>query len=1147
MYLSHEQCPTEPIDQDEHAVSPVSSTEKLLKRVARGRWLRSTLMAWIAAIPGSLAVLLLASVVEAILWLQPGDRTALLIAAVSLAVVPLLFALIVTLRPLLVPSRYTPEAIARELLKIDPDVGDSLLVAVQLRRELRAGASETLRDVALEQSDRYAETLDPKAWRSAPLQTILLRGGLSTMGVLLVAALIGGSSLFSATNRLAHPSTIFLRPNAPSLTLLLPDTVRVTEGDSLLVTAKPTNLAGREIRFRIDDGTGQVRSMTAAAYSLDSSLVAATLSPLRRSLAISARSGKTVSDTSQIVVIHRPRIARLAVTVRPPAYTGLDANKLPAGVGDIAALPGSGISVRIEASRPLARATLTVQEAKGKTRTSEFAVSGERASGSFRLRSAGQWWITLTASDGTTGEQPLKWNLRTIEDSAPLISLLLPEPDALIPENLTVPLAVDASDDYGISKMDLRWKIQSSVLAEDTTDDERYYEATSLQPTFPSTGRAEVRTRWSLANQFLLPTDEIHYFVEAWDNDAANGPKRARSETRKLVFPSVEQLFTRSDADQEQAESELTRATEKARQLEQQLRETLEKLRSNPDEMTWEQTQSLQQSLEQQQKTLSQLEEVNKAIKQLQQLAEEHGTLSKDLIDKFRQIQELIDEVATPEMRESMKQLQDALQQTDGERVREALEKLLKNQEEMRQGLERSLEVLKRLRSERRLDELATTAESLAKRQRELAEQAKNADSREAARLAREQDLVRQESEALKKRIEETATDSSTVSPEAADSLAAVQQQMEQSGLLEMQQQSQQSLAAGDTKNASKPAESSAKQLEKAAQQLRSLQQMQQAEGKADVMTRMNKLFDGMLAVSRLQEEVRQQSRSLGVASPRYRPLAADQRRLVDATQQLRNEVEELRRRTFFVSSTLDAQLELSQESMNRAIDRYTDRNPGEVTGEQDQAMAMLHRALLSLSRSQQDAQQASSGTGYDEMMQRLSDMAKMQQQINDGSSQMPIPGGASPSLMAQLAAQQRALAQQMQNMQREQQGSGAREILGNLEGMSNAMEQVAKDLEDKNVTERTRRLQRRILQRLLDSQRSLQQQDKSRERVSKTAEDIPHSAPGELGDTGPGALEQRLARAMQDDWNPAWREIIRAYFQALQRDQSSGASQGSN
>jgi uncharacterized protein YoxC len=1124
-----------------------TSTEHLLQRLARKRWLRSTLSVWAAAISGSLAVFMLASVVEALFWLAPGDRFILVVTAAVLAAGPLLAALVATLSPVWSPARYAPEAVARELLSRDPEVGDRLLVAVQLRKELRAGSSRVLRDAALEMTDRFAETLDPGRWSAIPLHSTLFRGALVTSIVVVLSLLAGGSALFPAANRLTHPSTVYNRPNAPSVTLLMPDTVRVTEGDTLVVTARRLNLGGREVRFRIDDGTGQIRSTAATADSVDSSLVSVILASLRRSLSVSARCGRTSSDTSHVLVIHRPRIARLAVTVRPPAYTGLGPNKLPTGVGDITVLPGSGVSVRLEASRPLAHAEMSVREMKGGARTTDLTVSGERASGFFQVRNSGEWWISLTAADGTSGEEPLKWSIHLIEDGAPSISLLLPEPDALIPENLTVPLAVDATDDYGISKISLRWKIQSAVLVEDSTEDERLFEETVLQPATPAQGRAEVRTRWSLNALFLLPTDEIHYFVEAWDNDAARGPKRARSETRHLLFPSVEQLLTRSDADQERAESELTEATEKARQLEQQLRETLQRLRSNPDELTWEQTQSLQQSLEQQQKTIEQLDQVKEAIQQLQQLAEQHGTLSKDLIDKFRQVQELLDEVGTPEMRESMKQLQDALEQVDGERVRNALEKLLKNQEEMRQGLERSLEVLQRLRAERRLDELATAAESLAKRQRDLAEQTKNASNRDVLRMAREQELVRKETDALQSRIQETASDSTTVGAEASDSLASIQQEMDQSGLSENQEQSRQSLAAGDVQHASKPATTSAQQLERTAQQLRELQQQQVAEGKEDVMARMNRLFDGMLAVSRLQEELREQSRSLGTASPRYRPLAADQRSLSDAVEQLRSEVETLRRRTFFISSTLDAQLELSREAMDRAIQRYTDRNPGEVTGEQDRVMTMLHRALLSLSRSQQDAQQASSGTGYDEMMQRLADMAKMQQQINNGSGEMPMPGGASPSLLAELAARQRALADQMRSLERQQQGTGAREILGNLEGMAGAMEEVAKDLEDKNVTERTRRLQRRILQRLLDSQRSLQQQDKSRERVSRTAEDLPHSAPGELGDTGPGELEQRLARAMQDDWDPAWREIIRAYFRALQRDQASTAPQGSN
>jgi hypothetical protein len=930
--------------------------------------------------------------------------------------------------------------------------------------------------------------------------------------------------------------------------MLLPDTIRVTEGDSLDIEAVGVNLqssAGfRDVLFHIEDETGQLQVLAADSVipgtDTDTVTYRATMNRVLHNSAVSARHGSMVSDTVRLVVMHRPRIAQLDVRVVPPAYTGQPSRSLRTGAGDVLALAGSRVEVRLETSRPVMSVKIVRETDAGAVSHRPMRVERGRARGAFTLTEPGTWWVEMVAEDGVAGDDPVRWSLSLLPDRSPTLNAQLPEPDDLIPEQLAVPLWADAYDDFGISRVRLRYRLVSSMLSPDSVGEEEYT-AVNLSVELAGENRWEVRSLWSLADLPLLPTDEIHWFYEAFDNDDVNGPNRVRTETRRLMFPSVEELLTRSDQQESDTEKELERALDRARRLEEKLRETLTEARSNPDEISWDEARQLQQSLEKQQEAMNELEQVREHVRQLEELAREHGTLSNEVLEKYAEMQEVLADIVTPELRDAMQKLQQSLEDVNGERVREALEQMLTDQEKLRENLERSLSVLRQLREERRLDELATLAESIAKRQSELSDALNTAQPGDIPRHAREQQLISEQLGSLRRRMAETAADSSLLHADVKDSLNNIDRNIESSNLSETLLKSRKALEEGSPRSAKPSADSGAEKLQQLASDIRELQQEVSQRGLDDVKSRIDAIVEGLLLLSEQQQALADRAQMMGIAHPRYRTLAADQRALMDAVVTLREDVAELRKRTFFVGATLDVQLGLAGESMQRAINRTSDRNTREASGEQRDALRMIHRALLSLLNTQQQMQQAQSGTGYEEMMQKLQEMAERQQQINQGTGQMPMPvpgGSEGQSLLSEMAARQRALAEQMQRMN--PRGEGAREILGDLEGVGRAMEEVAKDLEDRTVTERTRRLQRRILQKLLESQRSLAQQDRSRERTGRVADDIFGRDPGEYSGDRESALRRALRDALDSGIDERYNDIIRAYFQSLQQEETT-------
>lgn len=1115
----------------------ISRFLRRLRARQKGAWVVAGSLAGISL---ALVVLAAAVISETVGWFAPATRAPLAYGAAALAFA-LVLSVVIAAVVLALRTRYpSDERLARAVWRRDDEVRDRVLDAIQLAGRDDPLASRALRDAAVREADKLAAGLEPERYVERRAAKRAARGALAVLAVFALTFLIGRGSLIAGAHRLATPHSDYIRPGTVLLALDGPDSLRIVQGDTVRISARARHTRPERVDLVVAEGVGAEQVIAMRPDSMDSMKYHGEVAGLRRDATLWARAGKTVrSDTAFVEVIRRPRIARLHVRVHPPRYTGLDPVRLPEGVGDLSALPGSRVNVELTASRALADARLIVERNnRARADTVSLELDDRTARGSFPLRSAGSWWAEFTAADGVSSGDPLVWALGVSEDLHPRVEVHSPEDGGLIPEALVVPLAVAADDDYGISRIRLRYRVHSAMFAADSVAEDEYA-ARELPFEMISPGQAVVAARWSLADLPLLPTDEVHYFVEAWDNDTVNGPKRARSALRRLVFPSVEELYAMTEESEADVGEELRKAHEQAERTRQKLQETLTRLRSNPEQLSWDEARALQQALDDQEKALEQMQEVSQTLEQMQEQAREHNLMSEELLDKYHRLQELIEEVATPEMKEAMEKMREAMENLDGEQVRDAIEQMMMDQEKLLENLDRNLAILEQLKAERRLDELARRAENLAERQREISEQIDTASPDEMQRLSREQQSIEQRSEELAENIEEASEQVSELNPEVSDSLAAAAGEMKSEAFQQPMQQSAQSMQGGQRQQASRASKQAQENMQRIAQRLRNSQRRMVQQNQQQLAEEMSRVFQSVLVISRRQEDLRARSRSLGVASPRYRELAADQEALISGLGAVDREVEALMKKTFFVGANVAGNISRARAHMQEAIRRYTDRRPREVTGAQSDALAMLHRGLRALNQSQQQMMQSGSGTGYQEMMQKLQNMAQQQQGINNASgAPMPMPGGQMPGGLQQLAARQRALAERMQQLERESQSM--EEILGSLDGLSKDMGEVADDLEDRNVSERTKRLQHRILQRLLDSQRSLQEREYSRKRKGEVASDIPRASPGELTDDEQDLIRRRLLRALESDYARAWRETIREYYRALEHDRAA-------
>ena len=128
-----------------------------------------------------------------------------------------------------------------------------------------------------------------------------------------------------------------------------------------------------------------------------------------------------------------------------------------------------------------------------------------------------------------------------------------------------------------------------------------------------------------------------------------------------------------------------------------------------------------------------------------------------------------------------------------------------------------------------------------------------------------------------------------------------------------------------------------------------------------------------------------------------------------------------------------------------------------------------------------------------------------------------------------------------MDQLNREARQSGqSKSLPGNLENIVKEMQEVITDMRTEKLDDNLIQKQEKILSRMLDAQRSINERDFEKQRESFTTDNISRQSPAELNlnsEKGKDKIKDELIRAAQEGYNRDYEELIRKYFEALQKE----------
>jgi hypothetical protein len=844
------------------------------------------------------------------------------------------------------------------------------------------------------------------------------------------------------------------------------------------------------------------------------------IGPLESDLFLRAASGGRTSAELKVEVALPAFLADLALTARFPSYLGRAEEPLLGGPETVTLPAGTEIVTSGTASVPLASAAWTRE-----SYASVLRVNNTRIDGRFTPAASGTWRLTAVAADGSPleGVAP-ELHLLIVPDSAPVVAVPVPGRDTTLPISLRQPVVVDVRDDHGITRLALvSWRVSRTG---------RVGEVVRESLDVAGVGdRAIVQGRLDAERRGLLPGDTLRMYVEAWDN--APAPHRGRSPEFALRLPSMEELRAETRAAAQSVAASADSVAAAQRDLANRTRDLAQERARDADgraagrpqagnpqgTMSFQQTQRAEEIAREQSAMAQRVQELAQAVEEIARAAQAAGIDDTAFQNRLKEVQQLLERALTPELEQRLRELQEAMARLDPDATRQALQRLAEAQQELRRELERSEELFRRAAIEGELASLAKDAEDLERRQQEWnRDDAARADSAAAAAQQQIAESTDSLAQALRRTGENVPLDQAQATAQRAK--AAMQSAAN-------------AARRNDARGARQSGEEAADSLESLPDQLRRQRDSLAATWRQETLDALDRALTETAALAKRQEQVAQALRD-GEAGA---PTRARQAAVEEGTRAIEQQLAQAAGRNALVSPQLEAALGFAQNQMKQAREQLEQGDPNAASAAPfaEQALDALNATAHALVRTAQQVAGAQSGSGFQEALEQLTRMAQQQQGMNgDAQGLLPMmaPGGqAVMQRLRELAARQRALAEQLERLQAE----GSSGAAGSL---AQEARELARQLEAGRLDRRTLDRQERLYRKLLDAGRSLsgQEPDEQKERISRSASGDSVHLPGALlpGATGAGPRVRYPTWDELSRLTPEQRRLVLEYFRRL-------------
>ncbi|HRP01935.1 MAG TPA: hypothetical protein PLE30_04730 [Candidatus Kapabacteria bacterium] len=891
---------------------------------------------------------------------------------------------------------------------------------------------------------------------------------------------------------------------------------------------------------------------------------------------------KISTQTAKVTVIEKPLIKSISGRLVYPSYSELSPKFIDEQNADISALKGSKATFELLTNKNIEKASIVfiekdIQVDTNKTQQDTLRIplniNNNKISGELIVRQTGIYYFELIDKDAYTNENPINYTIIAQNDNYPEISLIEPTSDVEINSNGLLSIKAKINDDYGFSNLKLYYRLTESPYA---SPDEKY---SSFDIIINKKELSQdIPYIWDLNKIGIMPDDKYEFYLAITDNDIISGPKVSKTQSISVKLPSLREVQKEADMAQEKVHQDLEKILKEALDVKKdidELNREMLKEKNLKKEADWQDKKKAQDIAKKQEELKEKLSDVQQKLEETTKNLQENNLMSQETLEKYMELQKLMKQVDTPELRAMQDKMKDALKNMNQEDLKKAMENFKFNEEQFRQNIERTMQLLKRMQAEQKVDGLKNRAEQLAKQQENLAEQTKKSDANNKENqnnLAKQQDKLQNELNSLEKdmkdldKLLDDLKDQKQIKEEfeqAKDALKSPETNQEM-------QNSQNSMKQGDNKKSEKSQKKASQNLNNFAQKMGQMKESMRKQSNEESAQKMQKAISDLLELSKKQELIKNQTQSSDYNSTSLPQYAQNQAQTFESLMNVAKAMNELSKKSMAVTPQMGQEMANALKQMRESIDNMADRNTRGASNSQIQAMSSMNKMVSQMQEMMDALKQQNqgscnnpggSGSGEGEgnpqnsgngmsFSQKMQQIASEQQAVNQAMQKMMQGGGQQgqggkeqlqkQAEQGRLADKQSTAQKSLEELAKEQkQFGGDKKKIDELQKIAQEMKEVMSDIKSKGNSPESLKKQERILSRLLDLQKSENERDFEKKREGNTANDIfaPSPAGLNLNNTDNEKVFKDLLRNNQQGYSKDYENLIKNYFNNLRKN----------
>ena len=868
-----------------------------------------------------------------------------------------------------------------------------------------------------------------------------------------------------STNRLVHFNTTFVKP-APFQYKLENTQLEVKKGDSYNIKMAVEGDELPEIVYiNIEGNNYLMKTASAGLFEFEMVSVINAVNFYFTDL-------KYDSEKYNLKLLPKPGITQFKTTITPPAYTGLQTQVLD-NIGDLQIPNGTKVEWNFSGI-DIDSVYIMVNDS--------VRIDAENINENYLLSSniyKSTNYNVFIQNVITQPELALSYSIEVIPDLFPEIEI------NQIVDSLQLTrfyFKGNIGDDYGFSKLQFHYNIDNSDSAISIPivkmlNDQDFYFAFDFQDLSQKEGI-------------------VSYYFSVSDNDAVNNYKTTTSNSFTFQFPNSEEILAK---DKEQFEK-LQANIDKSRELTKEIKQDLNNLQiKNMDTNVsdWEKSQMVSDIISKQNKLEQLYDKIKQDNQNLNNYLNSFDEKNQAIQEKQKQIEELLDEVFTDELKKLMEEFNKLAEEFNSQKLNQLSENMNLTLEDLEKQLERNLEMLQKMKVEQKLQDVIDQIKEVANEEEKLAQEVEENKDFEGA-----EEKVSKHQEQTKE-LEKNMKDALELNKELKKPMNFDEFDDEFKDVDKSFEESKSDLSK---KNKKKSGESIKKTSEKMQNMAFGMQQMLDSNTKEENMENIENLkqiLSNLIFLSFSQEKVLADLNGIADKDPALNQINRDQKRILEQSQIVKDSLYTLAMRTPQITSmvnnellSMEIYLKRANEEMQEALFPNARVSQQFVVTSLNNLALMLNEALENLENQMANAQpgdqecEKPGGKGKPGMNMLKQQSESIKQQLQQMIDQMK---NGNPQNMGKQMGQSLMQHEMMQQMLRDMMNNGSvgSDAKQQLQQIDNMLEQNRKELMNKSINAETIARQNQITTRLLQAEKAEMERDFEDKRESETADEF--------------------------------------------------------